>query len=100
MRSAFHTLRPTLRFASALLGTSLKAACALRGTFLLSMLFMALNNAIFFVFWWVLFERVPSIRGYGINDVELLFGITAASFGLMQACAGGLGQLSRLIDDG
>jgi ABC-2 type transport system permease protein len=92
--------RASLRFAGALLGTSLKTATALRGAFLLSMLFMALNNAIFFVFWWALFERVPSIRGFRVGDVQLLFGIGAAGFGLMQVCAGGLGQLSRLIDEG
>jgi ABC-2 type transport system permease protein len=90
----------TLRFSAALLGTSLKAASALRGSFLLSMAFMALNNVIFFAFWWALFERVPTIRGFQVGDVQLLFGVGAASFGLMQVCAGGLGQLSRLIDEG
>jgi len=73
---------------------------ALRGSFLLSMAFMVLNNLSFFVFWWVLFARVGNLRGWRLSDVELLFGMIAASFGLMQALAGGVVHLSRVIDEG
>jgi ABC-2 type transport system permease protein len=89
-----------IRFLWALFGTNLKSVTALRGSFLLSMTFMALNNLTFFVFWWVLFGRVGSVRGWQIADVELLFGVSAAGFGLMQAVAGGAVHLSRFIDDG
>ena len=90
----------TTRFLWALFRTNLKAVTALRGSFLLSMTFMALNNTTFFVFWWVLFGRVGQLRGWHLADVELLFGISAAGFGLMQATAGGAVHLSRFIDDG
>lgn len=90
----------TLRFLAALFRTNLKAVTALRGSFLLSMTFMALNNATFFVFWWVLLGRVGTLRGWQISDVELLFGISAAGFGLMQATCGGAVHLSRFVDEG
>jgi ABC-2 type transport system permease protein len=90
----------TLRFYAALFRTNLRAVTALRGSFWLSMIFMALNNATFFVFWWVLFGRVGQVRGWRLPDVELLFGVSAAGFGLMQATAGGAVHLSRFIDDG
>ena len=90
----------TTRFLWALFLTNLKAVTALRGSFLLSMTFMALNNATFFVFWWVLLGRVGHLRGWYLADVELLFGISAAGFGLMQATAGGAVHLSRFIADG
>jgi ABC-2 type transport system permease protein len=90
----------TALFCWALFSTNLKAVTALRGSFLLSMTFMALNNATFFVFWWVLLGRVGTLRGWAIADVELLFGISAAGFGLMQATAGGAMHLSRFIDEG
>jgi ABC-2 type transport system permease protein len=90
----------TLQFLLALFWTNLKAVTALRGSFLLSMTFMALNNATFFVFWWVLLGRVGTLRGWQITDVELLFGVSAAGFGLMQATCGGAVHLSRFIDDG
>jgi ABC-2 type transport system permease protein len=93
-------LSKTLSFLWALFRTNLKAVTALRGSFVLSMTFMALNNAAFFVFWWVLMERVGQVRGWQLSDVELLFGISAAGFGLMQATAGGAVHLSRFIDEG
>jgi ABC-2 type transport system permease protein len=90
----------TLRFLWALFSTNLKATTALRGSFLLSMTFMALNNFTIFVFWWVLFGKVGTLRGWQLADVELLFGVSAAGFGLMQATLGGAMHLSRLIDEG
>ncbi len=84
----------------ALFRTNLKAVTALRGSFLLSMTFMALNNATFFVFWWVLMARVGRLRGWQLADVELLFGVSAAGFGLMQATCGGAVHLSRFVDEG
>lgn len=90
----------TLQFLVALFWTNLKAVTALRGSFLLSMTFMALNNATYFVFWWLLLGRVGQLRGWQIADVELLFGVSAAGFGLMQATCGGAVHLGRLIDEG
>ncbi|MGA3119925.1 MAG: ABC-2 family transporter protein [Polyangiaceae bacterium] len=90
----------SLRFCRALLATNLRSALALRGSFWLQALFMVLNNVTFFVFWWVLFARVPTLRGFRLGDMEALFGITAASFGLVQVLAGGVRHLSRFIDEG
>jgi ABC-2 type transport system permease protein len=93
-------MQHTLRFLWALFVTNLKAVTALRGSFLLSVTFMALNNATFFVFWWVLFGRVGHLRGWQLAEVELLFGVSAAGFGLMQAVCGGAVHLSRFVDEG
>ncbi len=90
----------TLRFARALLYTNLKGAFALRAAFWLRMSLMALNNVVFFVFWLVLFDRVPHLRGWGLADMQVLFGVTAASFGLSVALAGGAPMLGHFIDEG
>jgi viologen exporter family transport system permease protein len=87
-------------FARALAATNLKANLALRGAFVVEVVFMALNNFTFFVFWWALMKRVPVLRGWHLNDVELLFGIVAAAFGLTVSLAGGVRYLGRFIDDG
>jgi ABC-2 type transport system permease protein len=89
-----------LRFCWALFRTNLKSVTALRGSFLLSMTFMALNNTTFFVFWWLLFGRIGNLRGWHVQDVELLFGVSAAGFGLMQGTVGGAMHLARFVDDG
>lgn len=94
------TFLATARFAAALLGTSVRATLALRGAFLLQMSFMALNNVVFFVFWWLLFTRVPAIRGTTLSDMALLFGLVATSFGCAVILGGGVHRLGRLIHEG
>jgi ABC-2 type transport system permease protein len=96
-------VKPSLgvvRFLGALLFTNLKSALALRGSFLLQVTFMALNNLTYFVFWWVLFARVPTLRGYGLREVYAMFGISAGGFGLVYAVVGGVRHLGRFIDEG
>lgn len=92
--------RANLRFFGAQLRTSLRAAVALRGAFLIELTFMALNNLIFFTFWWALFLRVPNIRGFDLADVAVLFGLVAVSYGLHVVLAGGASELGRMIVDG
>jgi ABC-2 type transport system permease protein len=88
------------RFVRALLTTSFKATVMLRGAFVMQVVFMALNNATFFVFWWALMRRVPELRGWRIGDIQVLFGVVAAGFGLAVTVAGGVRHLGRFIDEG
>lgn len=90
----------TLSFTRALVTTNLKAALALRSAFVVQVVFMALNNLTFFVFWWVLMGRVTTIRGWTLGDIQVLFGLVAASFGLTITVAGGVRHLARFIEDG
>jgi ABC-2 type transport system permease protein len=90
----------TLRFLRALSATSVRAVLADRGAFLMRAFFMMLNNAIFFTFWIVLLSRVPSIRGYQLGDVAVLYGVVAVAHGLAVFLAGGMEHLARTIDDG
>jgi ABC-2 type transport system permease protein len=94
------TIGGTLRFAAALSRTSLAAAMAHRGTFLMQAGLLALNNASDFPFWSVLLRRVRTIRGYGLREMLVLYGIVAAGVGLAMIVAGGVRQLARMIDEG
>jgi ABC-2 type transport system permease protein len=94
------SLASLTRFAAALFLTSFKAAAAQRRAFVLQALFMAINNLVYFTFWWLLFQRVRSIRGFLLGDVAALFGVSAAGFGLAVTVGGGLFRLGRMIDDG
>jgi len=93
-------LRATTRFARALLATSVRSAMAERGAFLMRVIFMAVNNGIFFTFWIVLLSRVPRLRGYTLGDVAVLYGIVAIAHGLAAFVAGGIHSLARVIHDG
>ena len=87
-------------FVRALVATNVKAAAALRGAFALQIVFMMLNNVTFFVFWWALMRRVPNLRGWELGDIQVLFGVVAAGFGLAVTFAGGVWELGRIIDEG
>jgi ABC-2 type transport system permease protein len=89
-----------LAFSRALVATNLKAATAFRGAFVMQVVFMALNNLTFFVFWWALMDRVPVLRGWRLGDIQVLFGVVAAAFGLTVTLAGGVRHLGLLIDEG
>lgn len=88
------------RWFGRLLATNLAASFALRGAFWLQAGLMALNNLMFFCFWWVLFTRFDEIRGWAVGDVAVLFGVAAAGYGTTAVLFGGMHDLARQIDDG
>jgi len=90
----------SLAFARALVATNLKASLALRSAFVMQVVFMAINNFTFFVFWWALMRHVRTLRGWSLADIQVLFGIVAAAFGLTVTIAGGVRHLGRFIEDG
>jgi ABC-2 type transport system permease protein len=89
-----------LRFTRALLATSLRASLALRGTFLLQVGLMALNNLFFFTTWWLLFQHFDQIRGWRMPDMLALYGVSATGFGLCAVTCGGMFELARTIAEG
>jgi len=89
-----------MRFFLLLIATNLKASLALRASFWLQATFMAINNLLFFVTWWILFDRFEEVRGYRVEDMAALYGITAAGFGVAAVLAGSLRDLSRKIVSG
>jgi ABC-type uncharacterized transport system permease subunit len=93
-------MRTLIRFSRALFATSVASAMAQRGAFLMQAGLMAVNNAIFFTFWIVLFSRVSRIRGYALGDVAVLYGIVAAGVGLAMTVGGGAPLLARAIHEG
>jgi len=89
-----------LSFVRALVATNVKATLALRAAFVIQVVFMALNNFTFFVFWWALMGRVTTLRGWQLGDIQLLFGVVAVAFGLTVTLAGGVRHLGRFIEEG
>lgn len=63
------------------MATNIKATLALRSAFVVQVVFMALNNFTFFVFWRALMDHVTTLRGWRLGDIQMLFGMVAASFG-------------------
>jgi ABC-2 type transport system permease protein len=76
------------------------AAMGYRAAFLLQVFGMALNNVIFLFFWWVLFTRLPAIRGWTMPMVATIFGLVALAFGLANAVFGNCMRIATTVVTG
>jgi ABC-2 type transport system permease protein len=79
---------------------NLAAAMEYRASFITQSLGMILNNAFFLFFWWVIFERVPTIGGYRYRDILMIWALASSSFGFLHVCFGNVRQLSGIIING
>lgn len=87
-------------YLAALIATNLRAGFARPGQAAMQLALMAINNLIFFAIWALYFQRFPDLRGWGREDMAMLYGITAFGFGLAMALAGGVRDMARIILDG
>jgi ABC-2 type transport system permease protein len=83
-----------------LLRTTLSTSVDSLPSWLLRAGMMAVNNAAFFVMWFVLFSHTPSINGWTLQDTMLLFGISATSFGLSVGIVAGQLRIHEIVREG
>ncbi len=76
------------------------SAMEYRAAFISQIVGMFINNAVYFAFWVVFFDRFKEIRGWGMQDMFLLMSIVALGFGLGFTFFGNALQLSRIIAQG
>lgn len=69
-------------------------------TFLMNVIFMILNNASILIQWLILFRLRKEIGGYTMREIMLLWGLTAASFGLSHILFARVYSLPELIVSG
>lgn len=79
---------------------NLSASMEYRASFLTQTFGMIINNASFIFFWWILFENVESIGGYGFEQVMTLWAISSSSFGIAFILFGNVRNISRMIING
>lgn len=90
-----------LRFLRVLIGLSLASVMEYRASFLSQIVFMFLNNGIYFLFWLILFGQFGSLQGYELADMYLLFALVALGFGLGNLFVGNTGvRLATMIAQG
>lgn len=94
-------MKAELSFLRALTAVNLSSAMEYRASFLTQIVFMFINNGIYFVFWLIFFNQFGDVGGYNVGDVYLLFAIVAFSFGIGSLFAGNTGaNLAYLIAQG
>ncbi len=88
------------KFLLSLWKTNLAAAMEYRVAFLSQSIGMILNDAVYFIVWIIFFDRFPSIRGWQLTDMFLVFGISASAFGLAGLLFGNAFNLGDIIVKG
>lgn len=69
-------------------------------TFVMNVLFTMVNNATILVQWFILFRLREEVGGYTMKEILLLWGLTAASFGLSHILFARVFSLPELIIGG
>ncbi len=101
MRSGMNRLKRELVFIKALMAINLSSAMEYRTSFFTQIIFMFVNNGIYFIFWLIFFEQFGDVRGYEIEDIYLLFALVAFSYGIGYLFAGNTGpHLAYVIAQG
>jgi ABC-2 type transport system permease protein len=100
MAARIHPVRREIVFLLAVWKANLQSAIEYRAAFIAQVLGMMLNDAFYFVFWIIFFDQFKEIRGWVLNDMFLVFGITATSFGLTAIFFGNAFFLSTIITGG
>jgi ABC-2 type transport system permease protein len=79
---------------------NLSAAMEYRSSFLIQTIGMALNNAFFLFFWWVIYQKVSDIGGYKFKDIMVIWALAASSYGFLHIFFGNVRRLSGIIING
>ncbi len=89
-----------LKFLLAVWKANLQSAMEYRASFLSQMIGMMLNNTIYFLIWVIFFDRFKDVRGWGLSEMYVTFGITASAFGLVSILFGNAFSLGEIITKG
>jgi len=69
-------------------------------SFFMQIAMMILNDLFFIIQWYIIFQLVDNIGGYGFNETMLLWAMAAGGFGVGRAFFGGAWNIKDLVYDG
>src|SRR5512138_2440081 len=90
----------TFRFLTAVWKANLQSVMEYRAAFITQVLGMMVNNFIYFAIWIIFFQRFKEVRGWGLGDMWITYGILASAFGLVSLLFGNAFNLSEIIMKG
>ena len=61
---------------------------------------MILNDLFFIIQWYIIFQLVDNIGGYGFKEVMLLWALSAMGYGIAHALFSGAFNIANLIYEG
>jgi len=71
-----------------------------RGAFFLQAGGMILNDVMLLFFWVIFYANVPSLNGWTMRDVLILYALVAGAFGLVNVVFGNSFEIARIIVSG
>lgn len=71
-----------------------------KASFFMQIIMMILNDLFFIIQWYIIFQLVDNIGGYGFNETMLLWAISAGGFGVSHAFFGGAWSIKSIVYDG
>ncbi len=89
-----------LKFLVSLWKTNLASAMEYRIAFISQSIGMILNDGVYFIVWIIFFDRFNDIRGWGLTDMFIVFGVSASAFGLAGLLFGNAFNLADIITKG
>ena len=89
-----------LKFLLAVWQANLQSIMEYRVAFFTQVIGMMLNNFIYFAIWIIFFQRFNQVRGWGISDMYITYGVLASAFGLVALLFGNAFSLSDIINNG
>ena len=96
LMQSIKTFRLIIRY----LKFNLSSQMEYRGNFILQTIGMVINDVFLLFFWWILFQKVGTIKDYGMNEMLLVYSITTFSFGISMTLWGNQSLISRMIMNG
>ena len=98
--ASLQTFRREFSFLRALWKANLMAAMEYRAAFLAQVLGMVLNDALYFLFWVIFFNRFQAVRGWTLKDMVLVYAILTVGFGMAIYFFGNITSLADVIASG
>ena len=80
--------------------SNVKTAFLNKADALINVLMMLINNLAFFIMWWVIFQHMGTINGWGIGEMALLYMAINNAFASFALFARGIQALPEYIDNG
>ncbi len=89
-----------MRFFFSLIATSIRASLGLKLAFFIELALNIGSNLIFFLLWWIFFDKFDQIGNWDFDDVIVMMAIVRGGYGLARVCFGGSKVLAEKIISG
>jgi len=100
MSTEGNRLRPTIRFLLTCWKLNLAGAMEFRMSFLMTAGMMVVNNFVWIFFWAVYFDRFKVVGGWTLQDVMMLWAVSAGGFGIASTLFGNMNRIAAMTAHG